>query len=524
VIHRRRFGARFGAARCDDRNNSEGDSHRVVTSHGDDGYCKPRASNTHAPIADDGTRPVLACAAVSTPSRAPIVTFRALLTLAAPVVLARATQAVVGFSDAFMVAPLGDNALTATTGGAINSFSVMILPMGLVFIIQSFVAQLVGKGRSHETRRYGWYGLALALAAGVIALAAMPLIHPALGKFPHEAAVRDLMTDYMLIRLTSVAAIVGSEALGNWFGGFGNTAMQMRAGLLTMVTNIVGNWLLIEGHAGAPAMGVQGAALASSIASWIGFGYLFVSFYRHPRGEADPARWSWREFRRVLRFGLPNGFNWFIEFGAFAMFLNLAVARLGKIPFAALNVIIQVNSVAFMPAFGIATAGAILAGQSIGAGAHAQVGRIVRMTLTITAVWMGALGLLYLIMPSSVMGLFARSDAKLGVSAQQLVVIGAPMLAISSAWQLFDAVAMTLSETLRAAGDTAWTLWARCGLAWGLFVPASLVVVYVADGGTIAVMLCLVGYLAALAVAMTLRFRSGRWRGIELTGREPELV
>lgn len=454
----------------------------------------------------------------------PAVTLRSLLVLAGPVVLARATQAVVGFTDAIMVAPLGETALTATTGGALNSFSVVILPMGVVFIVQSFVAQLAGKGRGDEARRYAYYGLAIALAAGLLAVAALPLIGPALGLFPHDPAVRDLMTDYMVVRLSSVAAIVGTEALGNWFGGLGDTRKQMQAGLITMVANVAGCWLLIEGHAGAPALGVVGSALASVIASWIGLGYLAIAFARYPRGTAVRTRWSWVELRRVLRFGLPSGFNWFLEFGAFALFLNVAVAKLGKIPFGALNVILQVNAVAFMPAFGIATAGAILAGQAIGAGGHDQVGRIVRLTLSVTASWMGLVGLFYLAFPEAVMGLFARDDAKLGVAASDLVVIGAPMLAVSSAWQLFDATAMTVSETLRAAGDTAWTLGARVVLAWLVFVPSSLVVVYVLDGGTLAIMLCVACYLAALAAAMLWRFRSGRWRAIDLTGREPALV
>lgn len=459
-----------------------------------------------------------------TETAAPHISLRTLLVLAGPVVLARATQSVVGFSDALMVAPLGEDALTATTGGAINTFTVAVLPMGTVFIIQSFVAQLVGRGRGADARRYGWYGLALAAFTGLLGLLALPLIGPVLGLFPHSPAVHGLMTDYLAVRMTSVAAIVGSEALGNWFGGFGDTAKQMRAGLLTMVANIALNYLLIEGHLGAPAMGVAGAALASSVASWIGFGYLYLAFRRATRDDAAPSVWSWTELRRVLRFGLPSGFNWFLEFGAFALFLNVAVAELGTTAYGALNVIIQVNSVAFMPAFGIATAGAILAGQSIGAGAHALVSRIVRLTLAVTATWMGLIGLFYLVTPEWVMGLFARDDAKTGITAETLVAVGAPMLAISSAWQLFDAVAMTLSETLRAAGDTAWTLWARVALAWALFVPASFVVVYVLDLGTVAVMLCLVGYLAALAAAMTWRFRSGRWRDIDLTGREPELV
>ncbi|HVK74913.1 MAG TPA: MATE family efflux transporter [Kofleriaceae bacterium] len=456
---------------------------------------------------------------------APTVNLRTLVALAWPIVLARATQAVVGLADGLMVAPLGEDALAATTTGAINTFAAVILPMGTVFIVQSFVAQLVGQGRGGEVHRYAWYGMVLALVAAVVALASMPLVRPLLGLLDHDPEVERLMGNYMLIRLTSVGAIVGMEALGNWYGGLGNTRMQMNAGVLTMVLDTGGNWLLIEGNLGFPALGVEGAALTSTISSWIGFGYLALAFGRGWGGV--PARsgaivLQARELGRLLRFGLPNGVNWFLEFGAFTLFLNVAVAALGKTVLGALNVIIQVNSVAFMPAFGLATAGSILAGQTIGAGAKDQVWPIVRMTLVAAAGWMAAIGLLYFTYPELVMGLFAYDDPRTGVTAAQMIAIGAPMLAVSAAWQLFDASAITFSETLRAAGDTTWCLIVRIVLAWAAFVPVSLLVVFVLDGDGIAVILCLTGYIALLAGALIWRFRSGRWKAIELT--EPVLV
>lgn len=458
---------------------------------------------------------------------APQVNLRLLLALAWPVVLARATQAVVGLGDALMVAPLGEDALTATTTGAVNSFSAIMLPMGTVFIVQSFVAQLVGKGRAGEARRFAWYGLLIAAVAGVVTLAALPLVRPALALFDHDAAVEPAMGTYMIIRLTAVAPIVAMEALGNWFGGFGNTHMQMRAGVFTMCIDLLGNWLFIEGHWGAPAWGVAGAAWTSVISSWLGFGYLMLAFRRRWGGiptATVKTRLSKAELGRVLRFGLPNGVNWFLEFGAFALFMNLVVADLGKTTLGALNVILQVNTVAFMPAFGITTAGAILSGQTIGAGALDRVAKIVRLTLMVTATWMVAVGALYALIPETVMGLFAHDDPRTGISADDLVRIGAPMLALSSAWQLFDAVALTFAETLRAAGDTTWTLWARVVLAWVFFIPISLLAIFVFDGGSRTAMVCIIAYIAVLAGVMVLRFRSGAWRHIDLTGREPELV
>lgn len=457
-------------------------------------------------------------------SHPPTVGVRPLLALAWPVVLARSTQAVVGLTDAWMVSALGRDALTATTTGALNAFTVVMLPMATVFIVQSFVAQLVGKGQGGETRRFAWYALAIALVSGLVALLALPLVRPLLATLGYDPVVEDLMGDYLLIRLSSTAAIVGTEALGNWFGGHGNTRIQMWAGLLTMVVNVLGCWLLIRGHLGAPALGVAGSALASVIASWIGFGFLLLVFLRDGGGvpaATAPTRLRWSELRRMLRFGLPNGANWFLEFGAFSTFVNVAVGELGTTTLGALNVVIQVNSVAFMPAFGVATAGAILAGQAIGAGAHDRVWPIVKLTLTTSAVWMVAVGLVYTLIPELVMRRFVAAGE---VDPQALVRIGAPMLALSAAWQLFDATSMTLSETLRAAGDTAWCLKARLVLAWLVFVPSALVAVFVLHQGSLAALACLITYLALLAAAMVWRYRSGAWRAIDLTGHEPELV
>jgi MATE family multidrug resistance protein len=106
------------------------------------------------------------------------------------------------------------------------------------------------------------------------------------------------------------------------------------------------------------------------------------------------------------------------------------------------------------------------------------------------------------------------------VSSAALVRLGAKLLAVSAAWQLFDAIAITVSEALRAAGDTAWSLWARIVLAWVVFVPLSYLVVGHWDGGAVGAVLCLVFYLAVLSIALVQRFRSGAWRRIDLTGAD----
>lgn len=436
-----------------------------------------------------------------------------------------------GFGDAAMVAPLGEDAIAATTTGASNALNLFIFPMGLVFIVQSFVAQLAGRGDIAGGRRYAWYGLIVSVVAGLAAAGfvfALPSLTAGLG---FTENVRALLIDYMAIRLFSCGAVIAVEVIGNWYGALGNTVLPMFVSFMSMVLDVFLNWVLIYGKLGAPAMGVQGAALSSAISSVIAFIVIFVAFLRAkvdpsklpPAAEepsvldvaVNPPKTRVAEFLRMLRFGVPSGANWFLEFAAFTVFINVIVVRLGTTSVAAMMAVVQVNSIAFMPSFGVSTAGAILVGQAIGAGEKARVSGIVRRTMTLAAGWQVFVGVVYAIIPGTVMSIFGAADSEQG---RDLVRLGATLLLVSSAWQLFDAIAISLSEALRAAGDTAWCMWARILLAWFLFLPLAGGLVIWGGVGPVGAIGCFVVYLAGLALMMVYRYRSGAWKNIDLTG------
>jgi MATE family multidrug resistance protein len=444
---------------------------------------------------------------------------RELLVLAWPVVLSRSTQSVVGLCDALMSARLGDQALAAVTTGAINLFSIAVLPMGTVFIVQSFAAQLQGRGDLTAARRYAWYALVVAGLTTVLAVAATPHFDGWLRLFGFTPGVHDDMTGYLQWRFWSVGPYIAVEALGNWFSGLGNTRVHMQASVITMVANVALNWVLIFGHLGAPAMGVRGAALASGLATCAGLAWIAVAFAKR-QGEiagGGPLALRWREGLRMLRFGIPNGLNWFMEIAAFTLFLNAMVSRLGTTVLAAMNAILQINSISFMPAFGLASAGAVLVGQAIGRGERDDVPRLLGLSARVALVWQGSVGLAYFLLPQLIMRAFA-SDA----ASAELVTVGASMLALSAAWQLFDALGLTIGEALRAAGDTAWCMWARLLSAWTVFVPVAWWAVTVRHGGPMAAIGVTIFYIAVLACAFLWRFRSGAWRRIELVEAEPQ--
>lgn len=444
-------------------------------------------------------------------------TLAQLLALAIPVVISRSSQVVIGITDAIMVGVLGQAALAATTTGATNAFNILVFPMGISFVVQSFSAQLTGKGDAKGARRFGWYGLALAGLTQIVCLAVLPFLDDAIAHLDYAADVKALMGTYLAIRLLSGGPAIGLEALGAYYGGLGNTRLPMAAQIVAMLLNVAGCWLLISGHWGAPALGVAGSAWAATIGTTVGFVLLAALFIAGVGCTASSTSgFSLAEMTKVLRFGLPSGFNWFIEFAAFSFFINVVLPGLGTSAVAALMSVIQLNSVAFMPAFALSSAGAIFVGTAIGANAKDDVGATVWLTVRACAGWMGIVGAVYLLFPRFFMGLFVSAGSS-EAELQLFLDVGSRMLMMSCAWQLFDAVSMALGEALRAAGDTLFCFLARSAVAWCVFVPGVYFTVRKFDGGDVGAMCWLVVYLGLLAAVLFLRFRTGKWRAIEMT-------
>src|ERR1700712_2815403 len=134
---------------------------------------------------------------MNAPLARPLPSVSALLLLAWPIVISRSTQVIVGLTDAVLVADLGESSVAATTTGALNTMMLLILPMGICFIVSSFSSQLFGKGDLAGARRYGFYGLGIAVATELICIAGTFGVAPLLAHLDYSPEVRELMVDYL---------------------------------------------------------------------------------------------------------------------------------------------------------------------------------------------------------------------------------------------------------------------------------------------------------------------------------------
>ena len=122
---------------------------------------------------------------------------------------------------------------------------------------------------------------------------------------------------------------------------------------------------------------------------------------------------------------------------------------------------------------------------------------------------MGLIGLGYLVAPEALMGIFSDEP--------RVVDAGVTILTLMAFYQIFDAVGIVLAGALNGAGDTTFTMLVRSILSWGMFIPLVWVLINYANVDVLGAWMGALAYLGSITIIYFFRFRSGRWKTIELT-------
>jgi MATE family multidrug resistance protein len=253
-----------------------------------------------------------------------------------------------------------------------------------------------------------------------------------------------------------------------------------------------------------------GAGIATSISEWFLFATLLLLFLRPGISAEFDTRFRkpvWSEIRRLWRVGIPIGGQWVLEMLSFAVFTTL-VARMGDAAMAASHAFIQLLSLSFMQAVGIATAASTLVGRYIGAGRLERIDRSYRASIVLGSVLGGLIMLLFVCVPDLLLGIFSRDPA--------VLAYGRPLLAIGALYQFLDALSIVTDGALRGAGDTRWPFVVRCALSWVIFLPVAYVFAFPLGGGLTGAWFGGLVHVALLTAVLVWRFQSGAWRRIRI--------
>lgn len=431
---------------------------------------------------------------------------RRLLRLAGPIVVSQLGQVGMNTADTVMVGPLGATPLAAAGLGSAIHWLTTVVCIGILVGMSPMVSQAYGAGDFERCRRAlvqgAWLALVLAVPMILISLAGTP-IALALGQDP---AVSYLTGGYLAALAWGILPFFLFMAGRQYLEATGHVTAPMVITFIGLVINIGANRIFIYGAGDVvPAMGVVGSGWATTLVRWSMLVAVVVFILRHPAlrpGSGQAVRPDRVILSRILRVGLPVGGQFALEMGLFA-FGAFMMGWLGPLELAAHQVTINIASTTFMVALGASMAGSIRVGHHIGARRFQRMRLAVAATYFLAVGFMGLCALAFVAMPDTLIGLYTRDP--------EIIRLGATLLLVAAAFQVFDGGQVAGVSVLRGAADTrAPALIAAIGY-WCIGVPTGYMLAFRAGNGPVGVWLGLTAGLAVAAVLLGFRVRRVLW-------------
>ena len=272
-----------------------------------------------------------------------------------------------------------------------------------------------------------------------------------------QSPILEYSTIYIRILSFSLLFLGPSATATAILQGIGFTNVIMATGIAGNFLNILLDWLLIFGKWGFPALGIEGAALATVISNLFSSCLAIYYVLRSPRMpfrpdlRGSPIRLL-GSYRRVLQLGIPSA----LEYALWNAGNLILVSYLNRVDMMAAGIYTLVFSIETIPLLiymGFANAGLTLVGQQIGARDSRQATRTGLVCLGLSLAVCMLMAVLFQLLPHQILELFTDDHA--------IVTTAVPYLAFIS-WILFPkAVNNVIGLCIRGMGDTRWMLYTQ---------------------------------------------------------------
>jgi MATE family multidrug resistance protein len=431
---------------------------------------------------------------------------RRLFRLAVPVTAAQAGTQMMGLVDVAVLGRLGARELAASGLGNAIFFAFAILGTGIVSGLDPLVSQAVGAGDRVRARRVLWQGVWLSMIVTAVLTAILVAVSFAV---PYAGVQGELIapaTTFMLIRTIGLAPYLVFLAIRAYLQAHGVTRPMLTAMIVANVFNFTLDILFVFGGGPIPAMGVAGAALSTVICSFIQLA-IAAAAVRHIHVNAHfDHRPNRAEIARAARVGIPIGLQLAAEIGVFAL-VGVLAARLGTLQLAAHQLTIQLAAFTYTIALGIAAAGSVRVGLSVGARERVATRVAGHVAFIVGAIVMALNGLAFAVFP--------RACARLITNQENVIRTAIPLLLVAAVFQLSDGIQAVGAGVLRGGGDTKYTLYANLFGHWAIGFPIALWLGFHMHLGIVGLWWGLCAGLTIVAVLLFFRFERLSKRGID---------
>jgi len=464
---------------------------------------KPRATARGFLVSRTGSEPL---SETASPDHSRV---RRILLLAMPIITGMVSQNLFNLVDTAMVGYLGNAALAAVGLGGFVVFMCQALLLGMSTGVQATAARRKGEGKSSRAARsLNTAILMIAIVApllSVLLITATPYAYPLLNTDP---AVIDVGVGYLQWRLAAIVFV----GINFSFRGYWNAMSMSRLYMYTLVAmhvcNITLNYVLIFGKFGFPALGVEGAGIASALSVAIGtVVYLALGLQFARRQGFLTGLCKRRETLSLIRISIPSSVQQ-VLFAASFVLMFVIIGMIGTAELAVANVLIQVTLFAILPGLALGLACTTLVSEALGRNDVEDAYRWAWDVARVALVLLTVLGLPMLLAANFVASLFLHDAEARELALWPMRMVGLIMPA--------EALGFTFMHALLGAGDSKRVMIVSAVVQWALFLPVAYWVGPVLDFGLLAVWLAQGGSRILLAAAFVTAWRSRRWQHIRV--------
>jgi putative MATE family efflux protein len=439
---------------------------------------------------------------------------QAILLLAIPMILELSLESVFAVVDIYFVSHLPNSKYAIATVG-LTEFVITIVysfAIGLSTAATAVVARRIGEknpeGATHAGMQAILLGIISSIVFGILGVVFAPDILRIMGAEPDVVKEGAIFTRIML---GGSIVIVLLFLINGIFRGAGDAAMAMRSLWIASLLNIFLCPMLIYGYGPFPALGLKGAAIATTIGRGIGVLYQCYHLFKGKgiiKVRAIHFKWDMPVIKTLVEVGWPATLQFVIQSGSWIIVAKL-VAETGNTE-AVAGYQIAIRNIAFfiLPAWGLSNAAATLVGQNLGAKRPDRAEQSALLTTKYNAIFMSVVMLLFLLLSSPIMSIFTKEPAvhRYGVLALQIIGAG----------YIFYGIGMVMIQSLNGAGDTRTPTLINFIGFWLFQIPLAYVLAVVLKWGPVGAFAAIPIAETAIAIAAYIIFKKGNWKKIEV--------
>lgn len=441
-----------------------------------------------------------------------------MLNIGLPLVASMASTTVMQFTDRIFLSTYSLDAIAAALPAGIANFLLMTFFWGVINYVSVFVAQYTGAGQSDMVGVSLWQGIIFALLGGAVLAGFWFPAEALFNAAGHSPEVARLETIYFRVLCLGAPLALLSVAMSSFYTGRGQTRPVMVTHLVGAFFNIPLDYILINGLFGLPELGIQGAGLAT-VACW-GLNTLFFGFMVFTQ-KNDKLYGVWQKrgfylpvFKRLMKYGLPGGVQFFLEITA-ATFFIFMTGRLGKLELAATNIAFSIESLAFLPMVGLHLAVTTLVGQSVGRSQVADGERSVTSTLHLVLAYQVCLALLFILAPEPLLAIFRPKGLSLS-DYTPIMQMGVVILRFIAVYILCQGLSMVFCGAIKGAGDTRFVMWTLVAASTCAMIAPVYVAIHYFQAGLYTVWTLATIYMASLGTTFFFRYKTGIWKEMKV--------